>query len=403
MPTRSSEAYILHLRGFGLLERHDPASVREAMSLYEKAVGLDSSFALAQFYLGVTHFVLWSSGADHTPARRAQADEHFQRAVDLGPDLPEIRTYQGWNAMERGDLSEALDRFDWLRSHHPNREDGWWGLALVRQRQGRFEEAMAAQRKFLELNPRASGGYDQLARSAWFLRRYQDARDAVERGLAVAPDDIWLISTKAGIMGTLGGSPDSARRVLEDAIARIGITRLATELSGIGRFVSTETARRLLGFPPDSFALDAPNYYSLKAELARGAGDQDAARVYSDSVIRLLAPMVRTGDADAETRLRLAMAYATVGRKGDALREVETIAAMKPVEKDGLEGPLYATGLASVRELTGDLEGAIAQLERLLAIPSPISVPGLRADPRWRAIRSHPRFTRLIGDLSAQS
>jgi eukaryotic-like serine/threonine-protein kinase len=400
MPTMNSEAYILHLRALGLLERHDPASVRESMALYERAVQLDSSFALAHFYLGVTHYNLWASGADQTPARRTRADGHLERAAALGPDLLEIRTYQGWRALERGDFSEALERFEWVRNHHPGSEQGWWGLGLVRDRQGRFEEAMAAKRKFIELNPRASGGYDNLAATAWLVRNYSDARDAVDRGLAVAPDDIWLISRKARILGTLGGSPDSATIVLESALARLGTPRMASELHLVSRFLSAGTAKRMLRFPADSFALDVPNYYGLKADLARGAGDPITVGIYADSVIRVLEPMTRTAEPaepDGDVRFRLAIAYATLGRRREAVRVAEAAAALKPIEKDAFEGAHSAAALAYVYALSGDLDRATAQLERLLRIPSPISIPGLRTDPRWSTVRSDPRFQRLIG------
>jgi hypothetical protein len=46
--------------------------------------------------------------------------------------------------------------------------------------------------------------------------------------------------------------------------------------------------------------------------------------------------------------------------------------------------------------IVGDADAALAQLEPLLAIPSPISIPALRADPKWAFLRSHPRFQQLL-------
>jgi serine/threonine-protein kinase len=397
MPTASSEAYVLHLRGYGLLERHDPASIREAIALYEKALQLDPSFALAHFYLGVAHYNMWSSGADHTPARRALADQHLERAAQLGPDLPEIRSYQGWRAVEQGGYAEAHERFEWLRTHHPGREEGWWGLGLVLERQGRFSEAVVAHQRFIELDPRNSGGYNELANAAWMLRDYPLARGTVERGLAVAPDDIWLIARKAGILGTLGARPDSAAMVVEEALARLGVHRMGSELLAVSRFVSRGTATTLLSYPRDSFDLDPATYYSLKVELARTAAEVATARVYADSSRRILEPVIRSSAGnDPSLRLQLAFTYAGLGRHHDAIREAKRAAADKPLERDALEGAHYAATLAYMHALSGEVDSAVAQLERLLKVPSPISVPGLRADPRWRFIRDDPRFQRLL-------
>ncbi len=44
----------------------------------------------------------------------------------------------------------------------------------------------------------------------------------------------------------------------------------------------------------------------------------------------------------------------------------------------------------------GEKDAAIDELERLLSIPSPLSVPLLRLDPIWDPLRHHPQFQRLV-------
>ena len=52
--------------------------------------------------------------------------------------------------------------------------------------------------------------------------------------------------------------------------------------------------------------------------------------------------------------------------------------------------------LAQIYTVTGELDAAIDQLEHLLSIPSPVSVPQLRLDPVWIPMRSYPQFQRLL-------
>jgi hypothetical protein len=46
--------------------------------------------------------------------------------------------------------------------------------------------------------------------------------------------------------------------------------------------------------------------------------------------------------------------------------------------------------------MLGEYDAALDQIEYLVSIPSWLSVPLLRLDPRWDPLRSHPRFQKLL-------
>jgi hypothetical protein len=52
--------------------------------------------------------------------------------------------------------------------------------------------------------------------------------------------------------------------------------------------------------------------------------------------------------------------------------------------------------LAKVYARSGRSDDAVAVLERLLGMPSAISVARLRVDPVWAALRGHPRLEQLL-------
>jgi len=62
-----------------------------------------------------------------------------------------------------------------------------------------------------------------------------------------------------------------------------------------------------------------------------------------------------------------------------------------------LVGPCREEDLAFIYTLVGEYDLALDKLEYLLSIPSQtMSVPMLRLDPRWDALRSHPRYESLL-------
>jgi hypothetical protein len=44
----------------------------------------------------------------------------------------------------------------------------------------------------------------------------------------------------------------------------------------------------------------------------------------------------------------------------------------------------------------GEADSTVKHLRTLLSIPSAVSVPGLRADPTWDAVRRDPGFQALV-------
>jgi hypothetical protein len=66
------------------------------------------------------------------------------------------------------------------------------------------------------------------------------------------------------------------------------------------------------------------------------------------------------------------------------------------VSRDALFGPTALFALAEIYVRTGDYDAALDQLEYLLSIPSPVSIPLLRVDPLYAPLRGNPRFERLL-------
>jgi len=102
----------------------------------------------------------------------------------------------------------------------------------------------------------------------------------------------------------------------------------------------------------------------------------------------------------------LALINSGVGDKLAAFALAERAMAVLPLEKDAADGPMPLEFLARVAVRVGELDRAIAILEKLLSIPYdgalaspvPLTPALLRLDPMFDPLRNDPRFQKLVED-----
>jgi len=92
----------------------------------------------------------------------------------------------------------------------------------------------------------------------------------------------------------------------------------------------------------------------------------------------------------------LAVAYAQLRRKADALREAARSTEILPVSRDAADGPELQEDYAYVEMLVGETDAAVKRLAYLLSIPCDLSPNQLRNDPTWDPLRANPGFQRLL-------
>jgi Flp pilus assembly protein TadD len=103
-------------------------------------------------------------------------------------------------------------------------------------------------------------------------------------------------------------------------------------------------------------------------------------------------------DADpgeAGPRMLLAVAYAQLGRKADAVREGVRAVEILPVSRGANDGPDLQVDLAYVETLVGESDAAAKRLAYLRTIPSDISFLCF-AWPIWDLLRGNPGLQRLF-------
>jgi serine/threonine-protein kinase len=92
----------------------------------------------------------------------------------------------------------------------------------------------------------------------------------------------------------------------------------------------------------------------------------------------------------------LGIAYAGLGRKGEAIQEGQKAVELLPAATEAIRGYHRAWDLARIYTMVGEFDAAIDQLQRLLSIPGVLTPAWLRSDPTWDPLRGHARFQKLV-------
>ena len=96
----------------------------------------------------------------------------------------------------------------------------------------------------------------------------------------------------------------------------------------------------------------------------------------------------------------LAIAYAGLGRRAQAIELAARVVASDPRGVDALDGPSVLENLALAYLLAGERRAALDLIERVLSMPACFSPQLLRLDPLWDPLRGNPRFERLARERS---
>jgi serine/threonine protein kinase/tetratricopeptide (TPR) repeat protein len=199
-PTENLQAYDLYLRGKRYARRQTRQDLEFALTMFENAVAMDPSFALAyaacanacaMFYCNYSRDAIWVERA-----RNASGN-----AVALRWDLPEVQVSQAW-------VLYATELHD---------------------------EAVRMVLKAIERKKDCEGAYYLLCRALFSAGRYQEVADVMEAALEVTGEDYNVYVPIANSLGALGKKEERRnllfrrigalenhlKQVPEDARARI--------------------------------------------------------------------------------------------------------------------------------------------------------------------------------------
>ncbi len=147
---KNEEAYDLYLRS--LAQPRDPGPNKEAITMLERAVGLDPTYAPAWAELGL-HYYWDSQYSDGGEAAFQKSNTALGRARSLDPNLITAAVQSIANRVERGELAKAYKDADDLVKRQPRASFAHFAMGYVLRYAGLLDESTRECETALSLDP----------------------------------------------------------------------------------------------------------------------------------------------------------------------------------------------------------------------------------------------------------
>jgi tetratricopeptide (TPR) repeat protein len=231
-----------------------------------------------------------------------------------------------------------------------------------------------------------------------YLRRFDEAQAALDRALEISPNDQSAIVGKAVIFQSEGRLDEAAKE-----LARIPADSAGDEvvLVRADQAIYERRFDAAIGLIESKIASLRPGEAISNEFLVRlgncqeWAGQAEKARASYTRLIQTLKSSANsTAGSDIAVPIYLAIAYAGLGDKTNALDEAHRAVAV--FANDAIAKAYAEAALAQIQARFGDLDSAIAALPRLLEVPAGLNPADLRNDPMWDPLRGDPRFEKIV-------
>jgi serine/threonine-protein kinase len=188
--TSHAGAYDLYLRARHAFNRRTEQGMRESMTLYERAIALDGSFALARVGLADACILLGDTGAMRPIEALARARECAEKALEIAPGLGEahvslgsILLFHEWSWEKSGRHYERGIELSpgYATGHH------WYGIDHLALR-GEFERAGEEIAIAQGLDPLEPSIRDATPFLCFLKRQHSEAAEQYRKMIVESPE-----------------------------------------------------------------------------------------------------------------------------------------------------------------------------------------------------------------------
>jgi serine/threonine protein kinase/tetratricopeptide (TPR) repeat protein len=400
-PTENLEAYDFYLRARRqFLWETDRDKLEAGLTLYQKAVELDTTFVAAYTEMSWMHSWFFWMGYDQSEARAELARVAAEKAAHFDTDSALSHIALGYYFYYcRRDLVRAEYEFERALEKLPDNTDVLAAMGYIKRRTGDWQRSNELQEKAMEIDPKALWIVNGLRESYLYTREWRKLEALGQRTISLFPEKTTGYTFLSDVYLWGEGDPVKTKHFLNSIPPML---RNALRV----KYAHAETMARNFDaaakiyrdrLPAANDLTDTIWTYIRLAELMRFLNRPADEHTYWDSARVLLEPQYEQSAPVGGLMLPpLGVVYAGLGRKQDAIDAALDVVADLPLSEDSFLGsdPLYE--LAHTYILTGDYDKAIDLLDKLLSMPSEVKLASLKLYPLFDPLRDHPRFQALI-------
>jgi serine/threonine-protein kinase len=215
------------------------ADLDSAIEHFERAIDLDSRFALPHSALGscYVHRVLKALAE---PDDYSKAEKEFNQALAIDPKLLEARMQMVFIYISSGQKPKARQEVELLREEYPNDAGVQFIRGYLARLDAEYERSLRSFERMARLNPadQVVAGYHR-ARIFMYQGRYEEALSELDRSAEIEPDNLMVKTFRARVL-YYRGDVEAATQLIEEVLKRNPMmdgvrTILATCLSSQGK------------------------------------------------------------------------------------------------------------------------------------------------------------------------
>ncbi|MBZ5720263.1 MAG: protein kinase [Acidobacteriia bacterium] len=385
--TDNPSAHDQYLRGRGfLLDYHKPENIDSAISAFNSALTLDSSYAQAYAGLGEAWqgYQEGSRSSDWMEKSKAACGQ----AVALAPNLADGYACLGRVFRGTGEYEKAVAQFQKATTLDPTSDDAFRGLADAYQKLNQPGEAEATYRRAISLRPHYWAGYSSLGVFYYGQARYDEAAKMFQQVISLAPDNYRGYSN-LGAMYVAQARYQDAIAELEKSVA-IRPTVEAYDNLGNAYFAMRKFDVAAHKFE-EGLKFDQTSWLSWgnlgDAYYSASGMRQQAANAYREA-IRLADEKLKVNPRDGHVLAYRAVYLAMLDQKEDALTSLRKAISISPDDPD------VQFRAALVYNHFGDTNLTLEWLQKALAKGFPAEF--VRTTPDFDHLRDDPRIKKLL-------
>ncbi len=380
------------------LSKNDRLSYKVGLEHYEKALVLDSTYADAWARKGWIHLQTFSVGYSRDEEERAR--EALTRAERYGPKgVPTRRLRALWVMLAEKDFPKRAALLESLTQEAPSNPDVLADLSAAYVTLGRWNEALTAIKRAVQLDPRNTALLGRYARLLHGTRRYAECDSVLVRVMAMSPGNI--AQSQSRVINLLStGDTATVRRVVEETLAKsdtndlIAYYALYQEMMWV---LPLELQKRLTTLTPVNFFNNRQQWALKVGRQWMLLGDVAKARAYGDTAVQIARAQQAEFPNDAQIHELLGRSLALAGKNAEAIVMAEQALKVREATLDNTNGPYVRYQTARVLIQAGAYDKALDLMEPLMtAFYSELTPAWLRLEPVFKPLKGNPRFERLL-------